>query len=457
MAILSGIRRNEPNQFFGFSTVDRRLNKSVNKNQSKATRIKSLARLAAILGAVALFLPAASHAQSDSDASARAQVVFTSGMQALDAGDLQEATLAFERVLRLDPNANNIRVLLGTLYLEAGNSRQAEFHLAQALERGGIPEDALPQVEGMLAQARSTQDRTVTRGSATIGMRYSTNANGGPDDVTTFTSGTAEEDLSLEFRTNYGIDHVLDRATGRSFRTDLSLSFKEFTKDASPTSQFAGILAGPVWPIGPNAALHTKVIASVERLRGDPYRTRLGLGADYNRTMNDADRLAASVQFVDETFSSAGSSTDPERDGVLSSFRTTYERQFTETRLGFFGLSFDLKDARQNYNAFNAVFLSAGMNWRIADPFQVGSGKDMSTGVDLSFGRTTYDSPDLVNSTTDVREDDRITVGAFASYPVSDRTALGARLEWTNNASNYASEDHDNLSLFVGLTYTFGG
>lgn len=433
-----------------------RLSVNANNSASIATRFKALARAIAVAGAVVILTPCESRAQIQGDAYARAQSVFATGMQALDAGDTQSAILAFERVLRLDPTANNIRVLLGSLYLETGNLAQAEFHLAGALERGDIPIEALPQVNGMLAQAKGAQKRVARRGSAGIGLRYSTNANGGPDDVTTFTSGTAEKDVSLEFSANYGIDYLLDRATGRAFRTDLSLFLREFTKETSPTSQFVGVTAGPVLPIGSAAVLHPKLIASIERLRGAPYRTRLGLGADYTRSLGEMDRIIASAQVVDETFSSGGSALDPERNGILTSLRTGYDRQIGPTTSGRLSLSFDLKDAAQSYNAFTAVYLNAGLNWRVADPFQAGSGKNLSAGIDLSFGRTTYDAPDLVNSTTDAREDERLTLGVFASYPVSARTLLGARLEWTDNASNYATEDHDNLSVYVGLTYSFG-
>src|SRR5215475_11307180 len=93
------------------------------------------------------------------------------------AGQVRPAIAALERVLRVNPRLDNIRLELASLYLAAGSPDLAALYAEQALASPSIPPDVAERARELLAQAETGASRSVFTGSVFIGGRYDSDAN----------------------------------------------------------------------------------------------------------------------------------------------------------------------------------------------------------------------------------------------------------------------------------------
>jgi tetratricopeptide (TPR) repeat protein len=93
------------------------------------------------------------------------------------AGQVRPAIAALERVLRVNPRLDNIRLELASLYLAAGAPDLAALYAEQALASPSIPPEVAERARGLLAQAETGAARSFFTGSVFVGGRYDTDAN----------------------------------------------------------------------------------------------------------------------------------------------------------------------------------------------------------------------------------------------------------------------------------------
>jgi tetratricopeptide (TPR) repeat protein len=93
------------------------------------------------------------------------------------AGQVRPAIAALERVLRVNPRLDNIRLELASLYLAAGSPDLAALYAEQALASPSIPPEVAERARELLAQAETGASRSVFTGSVFVGGRYDTDAN----------------------------------------------------------------------------------------------------------------------------------------------------------------------------------------------------------------------------------------------------------------------------------------
>src|SRR5690349_10352951 len=71
------------------------------------------------------------------------------------AGQVRPAIAALERVLRVNPRLDNIRLELASLYLAAGSPDVAALYAEQALASPSIPPEVAGRARQLLAQAET--------------------------------------------------------------------------------------------------------------------------------------------------------------------------------------------------------------------------------------------------------------------------------------------------------------
>jgi|GEM_PF-4222655 len=333
------------------------------------------------------------------------QSLFNSGMVSLETGDLPRAIAQFERVLRLDPDANAVRVLLGSLYLQIDNPARAQMHLRDAQTMGGMPKDTEAEVAALLAEARRRQSPYSSRASLSFGVQSDTNATGGPDNSSAFSSGTAEDDVSVVASAEFSLGYDLGYQDGRALNLTAQLYAAEFGKSASPSSQYASLSAGYVLPVDDSSYVAPTLFASHGRLRGDPFRTQLGIGLNYVNTLSPTNRLSLGARLADETFSTRAGANNPDRDGTLMAINGRLDRFLDPVTRIYVMASGSQKDAAQAYQSFSSLEFGAGISRQFRFVRDQSAEIIITAGLDLTVGRARYDAPDQVNSTTDKRDD----------------------------------------------------
>jgi len=372
-------------------------------------------------------------------------------------GDVPAAIEALERVLRLDMSRDNIRADLGYLYIQAGNPALAEQYLRAAKAGGAAPAIVSEQIDDLLEIAVAAQQPTTWSGSVVLGARYETNATGGPDNIPSLISGAADDDYSVSASARFDMQHDLGYQNGASFDMGLDLFASQYGDDASPETALAGLQAGFSLPVGSGRRVSPYLHAGQIILRGDGFRTEYGAGLRYRATLDPAARYQFDLKVAEQSYEVTASSPNAaEQDGTETSARFNYSRSLQPNVTLNFGVSAAFKDAAISYETYS----TAGVSAQLVRQFGAGSGpggQPWSAGTGLGYRWTGYDAPDPSVAPGVTREDDQLTAEIFVQVPITDRADFLGSVSWTNNKSNYATEDYDNLGAFIGVRFQMGG
>jgi hypothetical protein len=96
---------------------------------------------------------------------------------AAERGDTRAAISALERVLRMDPSLDNIRLELASLHLASGSPDLAAVYAREALASPRIPPDVAERAQVLLDRADRGAARSVLDVNLFAGGRYDSNAN----------------------------------------------------------------------------------------------------------------------------------------------------------------------------------------------------------------------------------------------------------------------------------------
>ncbi len=92
-------------------------------------------------------------------------------------GQTRAAIAALERVLRLDPALDNIRLALASLYYAENNPTLASVYAKQALTAEHIPQNAAEQGRALVSTASRAASPSKLEASVFTGLRYDSDAN----------------------------------------------------------------------------------------------------------------------------------------------------------------------------------------------------------------------------------------------------------------------------------------
>jgi tetratricopeptide (TPR) repeat protein len=93
-------------------------------------------------------------------------------------GDSRAAINALERVLRINPSLDNIRLEIASIYLASGSADLAALYANQALTSPSMPPEVEARARQIAAQAERGSARSLFDVNLFAGLRYDTNANG---------------------------------------------------------------------------------------------------------------------------------------------------------------------------------------------------------------------------------------------------------------------------------------
>ncbi len=97
---------------------------------------------------------------------------------ASERGDARAAIAALERVLRINPTLDNIRLEIASIHLATGSPDLAALYARQALSSPTIPTDVAVRAREIVAQAERGAARSLFEVSIFAGVRWDSNANG---------------------------------------------------------------------------------------------------------------------------------------------------------------------------------------------------------------------------------------------------------------------------------------
>lgn len=243
------------------------------------------------------------------------------GVAALDSGKIDEAIIAFERVLAINPNHAGAKLDLARAYFTSG-----AFDLAEAtfenLKLSNPPPLALQSINRYLAaiQERKKATRSGLSGYGELNLGYDTNLTGVPGDFSSAVqnafglpgvdpTGNSVKRKAAFTGTQGGLDYFHPLARGYSLFAGVEGRGRAYRNEADFNLLSGELRAGASLNQG---AQQWRLMTSTSRFRqegqapGDPKptndRNSAGVSLDWRYTLDQRNQVGAALQFSRQRF-----------------------------------------------------------------------------------------------------------------------------------------------------------
>jgi tetratricopeptide (TPR) repeat protein len=386
---------------------------------------------------------------------------------AVEVGDLRGAIAALERVLLIRPDLANVKMELGLLYRAAGAPETAETYLAEAEASGEVPAEYQERLEQEIAAAQAARAPHRLTGSFFLGGRYETNANAGPDSrsvrigsdvIPLLDEDTEQSDVSAIAALSLNHRYDLGRQSGDELLTDLVLYGNRYADETDSNVALIDLTVGPrfYW-IDTDLPFNVRPFAtgSVLWLADSFYRAQAGGGLSAEQTFHPRVRGDLTIRGVYQSLSSSSDNQNAsDRTGPFFTLDPGLTFELTpSTYLRVRGRG-QLKYAREDFESYAAV--GGGVSLTQYFPSQFAAlPSPWSASLSADYMHFRYDDPDPVLDPDSSQRDDRLDLGLSLNVPFAASWEAVAEVTYTDNNSNYDTEDFDNLAVMLGVTYRF--
>lgn len=386
---------------------------------------------------------------------------------ASDFGDYEGALGTLEGLLLAVGEDPNIRVELAALYLRLKSYSAARFNLDSALANGNLSPQARARAERLLAIAGSGKSSGHSvNGFASLGVRYRSNANFGPDSLTVRALGIdvpipdvvrEQDDVDGLFIGRATHSYDFGRQDALAYETSAFLFVSRQADLDDLHSTLVEVTTGPRWaPFkgGYKGLTVRPHLVANGVWRGDEFNSRV-LGGGVNVRLQDEGALGvdATYQYRDRDFEGENRFAD-QRDGHENFFATQL-RYLVAPQTVLFG-RFDYIErvaavASQQATEYGIV---GGIEQRYSAPiaWSPGPWRSYLTG---GYRGSEYSAADPNVDPTIIRDDDEWRVAVGQSVPITGRWRANAEIAGTFVESTITNFERDNWSATLSASYAF--
>jgi len=380
---------------------------------------------------------------------------------AIAVGDIEGAVAALERMLIIEPDLPQIRLQLGTLYFQLGSFAMASTYLDAVLQAQDVPDEAKALATSILKQIDQMVSPHRFSGSVSSGVRYQSNANGGPltPDIRLFGGsalldeeylGQPDWDLSLTGQFSY----VYDFDTEPAFTIEsnlLALQTKQNTFSQIDTSTFE-IQLGPRVVLNPKsgtaADLRPYLLVNSMAMGGKDSFDAMGGGLDFDWRASRSMTWRLGARLADRDYKQA---TEKGLDGDRLRAFGGASLALTDTTLGSLTLSSLRENAQDKAFAYSELGVQADVQ-RIFGNF-LNPQFPGSTLLSIGFFSKAFDEASPTIDPNVVREDQTLRLNGAVTLPLNTNFSFLITAGYTDVNSNLPNFTNENwfssLSVLV--------
>ena len=449
-------------------------------HQVQCARWRASHILVAITVVLAVLLAHPLAAQTDGDRSAyetafeammadlgNPEKSFAFVVTAVEVGDIRGAIAALERVLLIRPDLANVKMELGLLYRAAGAPETAETYLAEAEASGEVPAELQERLEQEIAAAQAARAPHRLTGSLFLGGRYETNANAGPDSRSIRTADgpatlgpedTEQSDVSAIAALSLNHRYDLGWQSGDELQTDLVLYGNRYADETSSNVALIDLTVGPRFnwiDTDRPFSLRPFVTGALLWLGDAFYREQAGGGLTIEQTLHPRLRADLTVRGVYQKLnSSSRNRRASDRTGPLYTLDLGVTTELTPSTILRARGRGQLKDADKDFRSFVSFGGGAALTQYFPSPIAA-LPSPWSASLSADYTRFRYDEPNRPIDPDSSQRDNRLDLGVSLNMPFAASWEAVAEVTYTDNNSNYDTEDFDNLAVMLGVTYRF--
>ena len=382
---------------------------------------------------------------------------------AIAVGDLEGAVAALERMLIIEPGLPQVRMQLGTLYFQLASYAMAMTYLNAVVSHDAVPDDVKQDAQELITRIDQLTSPHRFNGTVVAGVRYQSNANGGPmtQDIRLF-GGHAVLDEQYTHQSDWDVSlagqftYVFDFETEPSATLETGLSAYSSWQDTQSqvdTTLFE-LQFGPrfVFTPNPGTALDLRPYALVNTmtLGGKDSFEGVGAGLDLALRTSMTSAWTAGTRYVDRDYSQV-------EEAGLKGPRT---RLFAGRT---FGLS-DLTIGTTNLSAFNEdthekssayweyglqVLIQHNLAGLSPQPRLFGrpltfTPAPWTVSLNIGFYDKSYDEANPGVDASVVRQDDTLRSSASLVIPLTAQLNLLSTAGYTDVRSNLPNYTNEN-------------
>ena len=383
---------------------------------------------------------------------------------AIAVGDLEGAIAALERMLIIDPDLPQVRMQLGTLYFQLRSYAMALTYLNAVLAHTEVPEDIKESAQALVTQIDALTSPHRFSGTVVAGVRYQSNANGGPmtNNIRLFGGNailddkyTHQPDWDVSVAGQFSYIYDFETEPSKVLETRLSVYSSKQDKQSQVDTTLAEVQFGPTVGLTPQPGqaldIRPYVLVNDMALGGKDSFSGLGGGLDlnYKTSMTSAWNLGG--RYVDRDY-------DNVAEAGLEGPRT---RLFAGKT---FGLS-SMTIGTVNLNAFNedtdetsSAYWEYGVQGTIqhilGTPFSF-SPQPWTASVTIGFYDKAYDEANPGVDASTVRKDDTLRTSTSLVIPLNFNISLLATAGYTDVRSNLPNYTNENWFSSISMMGQF--
>ena len=382
---------------------------------------------------------------------------------AIAVGDLEGAVAALERMLIIEPDLPQVRMQLGTLYFQLASYAMAMTYLNAVVSHDAVPDDVKQDAQELITRIDQLTSPHRFNGTVVAGVRYQSNANGGPmtQDIRLF-GGSAvldeqytrqsDWDVSLAGQFNYVFDFETEPIA--TLETGLSAySSWQDTQSQVDTTLFE-LQFGPrfVFTPNPGTALDLRPYALVNdmALGGKDSFEGVGAGLDLAFRTSMTSAWTAGTRYVERDYNQV------EEVGLKGPRTRLFAgRTFglSDLTIGTINLSAFNEDTHEKSSAYWEYGLQVLVQHNLAgqspQPRLFGrpltfSPAPWTVSLNIGFYDKSYDEANPGVDASVVRQDDTLRSSASLVIPLTAQLNLLSTAGYTDVRSNLPNYTNEN-------------
>ncbi len=392
---------------------------------------------------------------------------FQFAREAIKSGDLQGGITSFERILKINPNLDNIKLELGVLYLRVGANELANRYLGEAVRSPEIPIPVKNRAKSILKQAQKAASPHSFSFRVGLGAQYDDNATSSPTSPEVLVAGQpalldeaslGESDSAAVFSASGQYVYNLNSQIGNQLEAGFSYSNRTYDESTEIDSDYIAFQVGPRFYFGellnPSWSLKPFVRASRLDLEDTKYQETMDYGIDLSKIFSVTQMASLRLMYSDNEFTDSDRrTTASERDGEDIDIDLRFSKNFRSDLQGFFGVGGNERNAEVDYQERSILRVSTGFSKSYRAPF--GINQRWNSAISLSFSDIDYDAPDPAIDPDEKREEERSQFSWNNTLVFNRNFYTTVSVYYTDNQASLPNYEYDNTGINLTLWATF--
>ena len=383
---------------------------------------------------------------------------------AIAVGDLEGAIAALERMLIIDPDLPQVRMQLGTLYFQLRSYAMALTYLNAVLAHTEVPEDIKESAQALVTQIDALTSPHRFSGTVVGGVRYQTNANGGPmtNEIRLFGGSaildekyTDQPDWDISVAGQFSYIYDFETEPSKALETRLSIYSSKQDKQSQVDTTLAEVQFGPTVGLTPQPGqaldIRPYVLVNDMALGGKDSFSGLGGGLDlnYKTSMTSAWNLGGRYVARDyDNVAEAGI------EGPRTRLFAGQTFGLSSMTIGTVNLNAFNEDTDETSSAYWEYGVQGTIQHILGTPFSF-TPQPWTASVTVGFYDKAYDEANPGVDASTVRKDQTLRTSASLVIPLNFNISLLATAGYTDVRSNLPNYTNENWFSSISMMGQF--